>query len=675
MKNMTLKIVFRNISKHWKIGLLAILGTFIATMLLVGGLSLNDSVSNYLNNKIVKNFGKIDLVIRDKSDTIFLPKSLKVESIETLLRSQPEVTDFTPVKLAQIRARIGKKYVDMYAIAVTPEFERYIGRKIDRIVVSEDTVQDFDISIGDKIEIITSKDTFYVTIEELGKNELNFRGETGSGNGTIFLPESLFDEYRIYPIKEPNTFFVTLNIPIYEHERFSEKLEKIDGTIRTRAAKHRLATSPLNKIIGYLFIGFSGFSVISSFLFIAAFFGILTEERKNSLGVLRALGFSRRKMFFILFLEGVFYLLLSEIVGALAGIGFGRHLLKIINSFQRKDELFAFVQDTITYKVSVLSIIYAIVIAAIVPIFILTIRSFEFSNASPALLYSGRSFEELPKKKICFKNIAITIFISLILLLLYRVSVQYFLVGLLAIVPLYYRKSLISLVYGSSIIMAILPILSTGAGREFLLRSGFTLIGSIYIVFGFLPYMKGFFEKFKSIPVLLSIAYIERHKNRNFAMFMVYSVTLILILVSAIVPYSISRYIEGRKEEGAFGYDFIIIENPLKTFFGSYKYLEDDSFISKFESLVPVQLVEGKFPNDNNTYVFILTNERVLDKLVLPSEKLMKQLKEIESSKIEDRSLFISNKVEILRNVKTNGEVEITLKGVLPGISPKIRET
>ncbi|MFN3692457.1 MAG: ABC transporter permease, partial [Fervidobacterium sp.] len=209
------------------------------------------------------------------------------------------------------------------------------------------------------------------------------RGETGSGNGTIFLPESLFDEYGIYPINEPNTFFVTVNIPIEEHEIFSQKLENIDGSIRVRAAKHRLATSPLNKIIGYLFIGFSGFSVISSFLFIAAFFGILTEERKNSLGVLRALGFSRRKMFFILFLEGVFYLLLSEIVGALAGVGFGRYLLKIINSFQRRDELFAFVQDTITYRVSIPSIIYSIAIAAVVPIFILTVRSFEFSNISP----------------------------------------------------------------------------------------------------------------------------------------------------------------------------------------------------------------------------------------------------------------------------------------------------
>ncbi|HOH54102.1 MAG TPA: hypothetical protein PLN23_07870, partial [Fervidobacterium sp.] len=76
---MTFKIAFRNFSKHWKVGLLAILGTMVATMLLVGGLSLGDSVGIYLKDKVEKNFGSIDLIIKDKSDTIYFPKGLDVE--------------------------------------------------------------------------------------------------------------------------------------------------------------------------------------------------------------------------------------------------------------------------------------------------------------------------------------------------------------------------------------------------------------------------------------------------------------------------------------------------------------------------------------------------------------------------------------------------------------------
>lgn len=672
---MLLKIVLRNVSKHWNIVLLAILGTFVATMLLVGGLSLNDSVRNYLRNKITKNFGKIDLVIRDKSDTIFLPKAIRVENVEKILKSRPEVVDFTPAKVAQIRVRVGKKYLDMYAVAITPDLERYIGKKVGKITISEDTAKDMELSIGDKVEIITAKNTFFVTLQNLGKEELNFRGETGSSNGTIFLPESLFDEQGIYPLKGPNVLFVTLKLPVEKHKAFSNELESIEGSIRVNPVKHRLATSPLNRIIGYLFVGFSGFSVISSFLFIAAFFGILAEERKNSLGILRALGFSRTKMFFVLFLEGLVYLLLSEIAGALSGIGFGKYLLKIINSFQQKDEIFAFVRDTIPYKTSIVSIIYAILIAAIVPIVILTLRSFEFCNVSPALLYSDRSLEDFPKRKKTWKNVLITTFFTIVLLLLHQISFEYPLIGFLVIVPLIYRKSITFLIYGTSIIVSLVPILSTGGGKEFLVRSGFALTGSIYIVFGFLPYIKSFFERFKNIPVILSIAYIERYKNRNFAMFVIYSVTLILILVSAIVPYSISRYIESKKEEGAFGYNFIIIENPLKTFFGSYKYMNDENFTSKFETIVPVQLVEGSFPNEKTKYVFILTSEKVIEKLNLPSENLMKELKKIDPSKIPDKSLFVSKKIPRFKNAKKGMEVDMTIKGVLPGISPKFRET
>jgi len=88
------KISFRNFIKHWKVGLLAILGTMVATMLLVGGLSLNDSVSAYLHQKLTKNFGDVDLIIKDKADTIFLPKAVNAESVELLLKQYPQVTKY-----------------------------------------------------------------------------------------------------------------------------------------------------------------------------------------------------------------------------------------------------------------------------------------------------------------------------------------------------------------------------------------------------------------------------------------------------------------------------------------------------------------------------------------------------------------------------------------------------
>ncbi|MGC9772477.1 ABC transporter permease [Fervidobacterium islandicum] len=668
--NTILKISFRNFIKHWKVGLLAILGTMVATMLLVGGLSLNDSVSNYLRQKLTKNFGDVDLIIKDKADTIFLPKAVNKESIETLLKEYPQVTKYVPVKLAQITAKINGKYVDLFAIAITKEFEKFVGQKVKPFTLSEDTAKAFGVKIGDQIEIITAKTTFNVQVGAFGKNILNFRGETASANGTIFLPESYFEEYGIYPLKDPNVYFVSTNLPVELHREFATELEKKEGSIRITAGKYRLSTSPLNKIIGYLFIGFSGFTVISSFLFVSSFFGIIVEERKRSLGVLRALGYTSFRMFFVLFIEGLLYLISSEIVGAVAGIFFGRYLLAKINSFRREDQLFAFVQDKIPFSISFGSIVIGIIIAMIVPVLILAYRSIEFSQISPSELYGDRPVEKRPKKG-RVKRVLLGIIGTLVFLSLLRASYVYALIFLLSIVPLFYRSTLVTFIYGLSILASVYPTIGTGGAKDLLIRSGFVLVGSIYTIFAFIPYAKAFFERFKSLPVVLALSYIDRHKMRNFTLFVIYSVTLILILVSAIVPTSISEYINERKNEGAFGYNFIIIENPLKTFFGSYKYLNDEQFVSKFEALVPIQLVQASFPEDKAKYTIIVSDERIFKYLKLPNEKLMKDIQKQDWSKVPDKTVYLSNKV-----LKTPGkEVTMVLKGVLPGISPKVVET
>jgi len=80
-----IKIAFRNFFSNFKLSLLVILGSMIATMLVVGALSLNDSVDSWFNSKLRNNFGNIDIVAKDKSDTFFFPKTLNVEQVEKYL--------------------------------------------------------------------------------------------------------------------------------------------------------------------------------------------------------------------------------------------------------------------------------------------------------------------------------------------------------------------------------------------------------------------------------------------------------------------------------------------------------------------------------------------------------------------------------------------------------------
>lgn len=662
---MVLKIALRNFTKHWKIVLLAIMGTMVATMLLVGGLSLNDSVQRYLLTKIERNLGKIDLIVKDKADTIFFPRALNPEKIESFLRQFPEIRDFAPVKLAQVTVKIGRKYTDLFAIALTKEFKRFANFEENGIIVSYDTAQAFDLSVGDQIEIITAKGSYKVRIDGFGERELNFRGETTSSNGTIFLPENLFEKYGIYPLKDPNAYFISTTLPVEAHPRLAERL-KSEGTIRISIPKYRLRTSPLNRLIGYLFIGFSGFAVLSSFLFIASFFGILTEERKQTLGVLRALGYPRYKMFLVLFIEGILYLLSSATTGAIIGVGFGRLLLDRVNSFRRADDLFVFVQDTIPFHVTFRSIVFSIAISLVVPVTILIFRSLEFSKTSPVTLYTGRTESEKTQKNIK----VILAFLLVLVSLLY--SLEHALIVLLATIPLFFPSPIVHITYGLAIITATLSMVGQGGGLQFLIRAGFFLIGTVYLVFSAVPFLRNLFERVKSVSSTIALAYLDKYKARNFTVFVIYSVTLVLILISAIIPHSIAEYINSKKQEGAFGYNFIIVENPIKALFGSYKYLEDKNFTSKFEKLIPIQLVQVSFEGIKDKYTFIVSTNEIFERLILPSEKLMKDLKKRMSDGIPLRSAFISDKIPI--NHQAGSKVRMTIKGVLPGISPKLTE-
>ncbi len=646
------KIAIRNFIKHWRVTILIIIGSMIATILMIGGLSVNDSVSKFLSDKVLKNFGSIDIVAREKTDTIFLPKELDLEKAVPVLESSKEIEKYIPVRLAQANIIVNGKYADIYVLEVTPEFEKFIGKKISGTIISKDSALGFNIQRGQEIEIVTAKGNFKIKIDDFGSDELNFRGETGSQNGTLFLQTEEFERIGVYPLSGPNTFLITLKIPVEEQENFARYLSS-NTSLRVNPVKFRLFNSPLNKLVGYLFIGFSGFALISSFLFVSNFFGILSEERRKSLGVLKTIGFTKSKMFAVLFIEGIIYLISSGTVGAFLGVFFGRYLVDRINKFKFTGEVFVSLQENINFYITIRTILLGVFVSLMIPILILLLRSIKFAKVPPYEVITGNIRE---KRKNYLKGILVLAI--LLAIFSFRYSYIYPIAVILLTVPLFVKSYLITFVYGLSAIAVLIPKLGFGPGTEFLLRSLFILLGSIYIVFSFLPTLIELFKKVKNVPLMIATAYTEKHKVRNFVIFLIYSVTLVLVLVSAIIPESLFKYIELKKDEGAYGFDFIIIENPIKFFFGSYRYLNDETFKAYFNSLSAVQLVEGRIGTEKNKYSFILANKDILENLKVPGLN------------VEELSKVRLNKFAILnKNLPVKDKVNLSLKGILPAIS------
>lgn len=72
-----------------------------------------------------------------------------------------------------------------------------------------------------------------------------------------------------------------------------------------------------------LFSTIGAFSVLAGILLLINLFVMLAEERKTELGMLRAVGFTRRRLTRVFAVEGALYALAASVLGAIAGIGIG----------------------------------------------------------------------------------------------------------------------------------------------------------------------------------------------------------------------------------------------------------------------------------------------------------------------------------------------------------------
>ncbi len=104
-----------------------------------------------------------------------------------------------------------------------------------------------------------------------------------------------------------------------------------------------------------LFNGIGSFAVIAGVLLIVNLFVMLSEERKTSLGIMRAIGFQRRQVSKAFAVEGALYSVCASIAGVVAGLGVGWILVQVLKSIFFADNDFL----TISFEPELESILLA----------------------------------------------------------------------------------------------------------------------------------------------------------------------------------------------------------------------------------------------------------------------------------------------------------------------------
>ncbi len=125
-----------------------------------------------------------------------------------------------------------------------------------------------------------------------------------------------------------------------------------------------------------LFNGIGSFAVIAGVLLIVNLFVMLAEERKTSLGLMRAIGFQQKQVSRSFAIEGVVYSLSASIVGVAAGVGIGWVLVQVLKSifFEQNDFL------TIGFETSAESLMLAAAIGLGITMITIWLTAFRISR-------------------------------------------------------------------------------------------------------------------------------------------------------------------------------------------------------------------------------------------------------------------------------------------------------
>ncbi|RKX37167.1 MAG: hypothetical protein DRP19_02085 [Thermotogae bacterium] len=574
-----LKIVIRNFIKSWKSTLLTICGAMICSALVIGSLSLNDSVSSWNQSKIQNNFGRADAYVISRSSSMFFTPPIQPDSIERL-RRLPVVENIIAVNQENGRVEFEDQSLECLVIATdSEELSKFsltdLQLGINEAIVGKSLAHRMKISPGDEITIITPQKKLAVKVSQIGKEGfLNFRGNTGTLTGTVFVNKLQFNQAAV------NRLYLSYSVPLDQHNAIFDY--EIPNSVRIVNMKSNLINSPANKSLGYLMIAFSSLSILSASFLVVVFSSSLANERKRTYGILKVLGVSKR-IPIIFVLEGLLYFLSAAVVGIFVGLFVGSYLLKsfteLSSGFLRGTPISL---EGISYHVSPTTILIGTAIGILLPIFIILFRAVKI-YFEPASLSMKESVEE----KVSFRKrltllfpFFLGIFLFLGNFLLWKQKLEE---------PDIYYFFFRGLVHFTAVSLLVFSLIS-------LLRITFVKLGAN-----------------RGMALSLGLTYVERFPRRSILIGIMFSLIIFVMVILTCVSFNVTTFLKEKTRTGLFGYDFLVMGNPLKLAFQNELPVNE-------KLITPAKASVAKFESNSSSEAIIFVDDSFLENVVVSFE-------------------------------------------------------
>jgi putative ABC transport system permease protein len=335
------RMAMRNIRRRRGEAALVVAGALLGTAIITSAFVLGDVVEGSFSDAARTQYGPVDVVVTtlggaDITDVVKAVEAAGIDGIDGLLAT---TTSTGTLEAPQHDAAVPQVTVMELDVTAARGFGAHPAitgldasepLAADGIIVNRRTAEQLGVQAGDSLRLHAYDATVDLRISQVAAEE----GLAGYA-GAIVAPDTLGDlaEHSAIVAAPPSTqMLISLDGAVFDTRDLSDGVvtdlrEAVAGMagVQIDAPKATMLDDAESRGAGLtqIFTMIGSFSVMAGILLLINLFVMLAEERKTELGMLRAVGFTRRRLTRAFAIEASLYAVVAAAAGAVAGIGIG----------------------------------------------------------------------------------------------------------------------------------------------------------------------------------------------------------------------------------------------------------------------------------------------------------------------------------------------------------------
>jgi putative ABC transport system permease protein len=334
-------MAIRNISRRRAEAILVVGGALLGTAIITSSLVVGDVIEASFADTARTEYGPVDITVTASKSTRIEEVVAKVEladigTIDGLLATTTSTGTLEApgqdAALPSVRV-VEFDLSSAQAFGADPEITGLAGTDglaAGEVLVNDRTAGELGLTAGDSLILHAYGSQVDLVVKDV-LDEVGLAGYGGAmvSPGTI---DGLFEATTLVAAAPRDQLLVSLDGGVLDTREISDAtVADLDAALGSLAGVEIEASKAVvldnaesqGAGLSKLFSTIGAFSVLAGILLLINLFAMLAEERKTELGMLRAVGFTRRRLTRVFAVEGALYALAASVSGAVAGIGIG----------------------------------------------------------------------------------------------------------------------------------------------------------------------------------------------------------------------------------------------------------------------------------------------------------------------------------------------------------------